>query len=516
MDAIELTLFSSRIEAVCDEMGAVLRRSAFSPNIRDRLDYSCAIFDAAGELCAQAAHIPVHLGSMAFAMREIVSSMEWREGDLVIVNDPFMGGTHLPDVTMISPLRVDGELLGFVVNRAHHADIGAKSPGSMPVSTHLDEEGVVIAPTYLLREGRVQQPFYQQLLAQLHNPELSHGDFEAQISANRAGIERLREWIQSLGVVAYRTGLESLNRYAEQLAADSLRAIPDGRYCFEDEMDDDGQGNSALPIKVAIEVRQGEIEVDFSGTARQVEGNINCPLSVAAAGVYYLFRALMPQQTPAAAGSFRAIKVSAPEGCLLNACRPAAVAAGNVETSSRVVDVVMGALAQAIPQQLAAASQGTMNNLAMGGEVEGRHWDYYETIGGGMGGNPYHAGLSAIQTHMTNTLNTPVEVLEMSAPLRVTEYQLRRGSGGVGRSRGGDGIVRAFHFLQPSRVTLLSERRHCAPWGLSGGERGACGENWLDNLRLASKCSVAVKAGQKLTICTPGGGGFGVATTEDN
>ena len=516
MDAIELTIFSSRIEAVCDEMGAVLRRSAFSPNIRDRLDYSCAIFDAAGELSAQAAHIPVHLGSMAFAMREIVSRMEWHAGDLVIVNDPFMGGTHLPDVTMISPLLVEEQLLGFVVNRAHHADIGAKSPGSMPISSSLEEEGVVIPPTYLLKAGEIQKDFYQQLLSQLRNPELSQGDFEAQISANRAGVQRLQQWIAEQGVEGYQEGLEALNRYAEQLAAESLRAIPEGCYRFEDVMDDDGQGNHSLPIQVSIVVEQGRVMVDFSGTAAQTAGNINCPLSVAAAAVYYVFRALMPAQTPAAAGSFRAISIQATKGSLLHARRPAAVAAGNVETSSRIVDVVMGALAQAIPQQMAAASQGSMNNLAMGGRVGGHHWDYYETIGGGMGASKSCFGLSAVQTHMTNTLNTPIEVLEMSAPLRVTEYSLRRGSGGKGEHCGGDGVVRGFHFLQESSVTLLTERRLHRPWGGSGGEAGLSGENWLDNLRLSSKCTVQVKAGQQLTINTPGGGGFGTATLKKN
>ena len=498
-------------------MGAVLRRSAFSPNIRDRLDYSCAIFDASGELCAQAAHIPVHLGSMAHAMQEIVTCLEWCDGDLVIVNDPFLGGTHLPDITMISPLFVERELLGFVVNRAHHADIGAKSPGSMPVSATLEEEGIVIPPTYLLREDKVQQPFYRELLSRLRNPLWSQGDFEAQISANRAGLKRLSDWIMQLGIKQYRTGLQALNRYAEQLAAAALKQIPDGCYRFVDVMDDDGQGNRELSIAVAITVNAGKIAVDFTGTAPQTIGNINCPLSVAAAGVYYLFRTLMPPQTPAAAGSFRAITITAPEGCLLNAQRPAAVAAGNVETSTRVVDVVMGALAQVIPQQMAAASHGSMNNLAMGGvTAEGEHWDYYETMGGGMGANSQYVGSSAIQTHMTNTLNTPIEVLEMTTPLRMTCYQVRRGSGGEGQHRGGDGVVRGFHFLQPTTVTLLTERRTSMPWGLSGGAPGAQGENRLDDLRLSSKCTVEVKRGEELTISTPGGGGFGLPAINKN
>ncbi|MBC8519339.1 MAG: hydantoinase B/oxoprolinase family protein [Gammaproteobacteria bacterium] len=509
MNAIDLTIFSSRIESVCDEMGAVLRRSAFSPNIRDRLDYSCAIFDADGELCAQAAHIPVHLGSMAFAMRDIVSRMEWQDGDLVILNDPFLGGTHLPDVTMISPVLVSNEHLGFVVNRAHHADIGADTPGSMPISSHLDEEGTVIPPGYLLRKDKIQQTLYSEILSTLRNPELSQGDFEAQISANRAGMARLQGWISQLGVEEFRVGLSELNSYAERLSSTALKQIPDGIYSFEDRMEDDGAGNRDLPIKVSIEVEGGRINVDFSGTTEQTGGNINCPLSVAAAGVYYVFRSLMPPQTPAAAGSFRAITVTAPKGSLLNADRPAAVAAGNVETSSRVVDVVIGALVQAVPEKMAAASQGTMNNVAMGGVVNKRHWDYYETIGGGMGASLNGRGLSAVQTHMTNTLNTPVEVLEMSTPLQLTEYAVRRGSGGDGDHSGGDGIVRTFKFLEETTVTLLTERREISPWGVDGGSQGQSGRNMLDGELLPAKCSILVDAGQILSIETPGGGGAG-------
>lgn len=513
MNAIDLTIFSSRIEAVCDEMGAVLRRSAFSPNIRDRLDYSCAIFDLDGELCAQAAHIPVHLGSMAFAMRDIVSRMEWHDGDLVILNDPYLGGTHLPDVTMISPVVVDDEHLGFVVNRAHHADIGADTPGSMPISSSLSEEGTVIPPGYLLRQDKIQQPLYSDILSTLRNPELSQGDFEAQISANRAGLVRLQEWISKLGTEEFRGGLSELNSYAERLSSIALKKIPDGVYGFEDLMEDDGAGNRDIPIRVSIKVEDGDINVDFSGTARQTDGNINCPLSVAAAGAYYVFRSLMPPQTPAAAGSFRAIKVTAPKGALLNADRPAAVAAGNVETSSRVVDVIVGALVKAIPEKMAAASQGTMNNIAMGGVVNGRHWDYYETIGGGMGAGLGEDGLSAVQTHMTNTLNTPIEVLEMSTPLQLKEYALRRGSGGEGEYAGGDGIVRTFKFLAETTVTLLTERRSIAPWGIWGGGEGMAGRNLLDGELLPAKCSLVVQPGEILSIETPGGGGAGYVSS---
>ncbi|MCW8919185.1 MAG: hydantoinase B/oxoprolinase family protein [Gammaproteobacteria bacterium] len=514
MDVIELSLFASRIEAVCEEMGAVLRRTALSPNIKDRLDFSCAVFDAAGALCAQAAHIPVHLGSMAFAMRDIVggiaSDIEWHEGDMVVLNDPFLGGTHLPDVTLIAPFFVHGELLGFVANRAHHADIGGHAPGSMPLSRSLEEEGIVIPPSHLIRGGKLNETVLARLPGGGKDHTL-HGDFAAQVSANRSGVARLAELIQGMGVAVYRTALAELNDYAERLARSALATIPDGVYRFADCLDDDGLGNQDLIIAVRLVVEHDTIEVDFAGTAAQTAGNVNCPLSVAAAGVYYLFRCLMPEHTPACAGAFRAITLSAPEGSLLNAQRPAAVAAGNVETSTRVVDVLCGALAQAIPDQIPAASHGSMNNLAMGyrGSNGERKWDYYETIGGGMGAGAHGGGLSGLQTHMTNTLNTPIEVLEMNYPLRLRRYGVRRGSGGAGQRRGGDGLIREFEFLAPAEVTLLTERRIHAPWGLAGGAAGAVGKNDVNGVPLPGKVMVSVATGDRLTIATPGGGGWG-------
>ncbi len=513
MNTIELTIFASRISAVCDEMGAVLQRAALSPNIKDRLDFSCAVFDARGELCAQAAHIPVHLGSMAYAMAGIVGELTWRPGDMVIVNDPFLGGTHLPDVTLIAPLFQEGELTAFVANRAHHADIGASTPGSMPLSRRLDEEGVVIPPAHLIRAGQLDSDFLAAIVSATGNAEQSHGDFSAQISANRTGIERLGLLLDALGRATFIEALAQLNGYAERMARSALVSIPDGCYRFEDVMDDDGMGHEALAIRAAITVAGGEVRVDFDGTAAQTRGNINCPLSVAAAAVYYVFRCLMPPQTPACAGAFRAIDIVAPPATLVNARRPAAVAAGNVETSTRIVDVVIGALAQAIPAQIAAASHGSMNNVAMGARGEGG-WDYYETLGGGMGASASQPGLSAVQTHMTNTLNTPIESLEMHYPLRIHRYSVRRGSGGRGRCRGGDGLVREFEFLRPATVTLLTERRYQRPWGLEGGEPGAAGVNRLDGDLLPAKVSFQARAGQRLLIETPGGGGWGAVGSE--
>ena len=366
MNVIELSLFANRIAAVCDEMGAVLRHAAFSPNIRDRLDYSCAIFDPDGALCAQAAHIPVHLGSMAFAMRDVVSRFDWQAGDAVIFNDPFLGGTHLPDVTLVAPLFVEGALAGFVANRAHHADIGADSPGSMPISKSLEEEGQVISPLLLVKSGMLIETIMDELISVTRNSSESRGDFTAQLSSISKGVQRLQALVAPMGKAAYLSALDALNNYAEQLARTALQDIPQGEYQFEDVMDDDGLGHRDIKIKVSLRVTHDEIVADFSGTQGQVEGNINCPLSVAAAAVFYVFRCLMPEQTPACAGSFRPIRLHAPEGCLLNARYPAAVAAGNVETSTRIVDVLLGALAQAIPDKIPAASHGSMNNVAMG------------------------------------------------------------------------------------------------------------------------------------------------------
>ncbi len=508
MDAIELSLFAGRMDAACEEMGAQLQRAAFSPNIRDRLDFSCAVFDPHGELCAQAAHIPVHLGSMAYAMRDIVKNIDWRPGDMIALNDPFLGGTHLPDVTLIAPVYSQRERVGFVANRAHHADIGANSPGSMPISRSLEEEGHIIPPQHIMRADEVDTALLAGFTRSTRNPRDAEGDFAAQIAANRRGLKRLAPLIASLGVDRYLAALAELNDYAERLARTALNDIPHGRYEFTDYMDDDGLGNRDIPIRATATVNANRIDVDFTGTSLQVEGNINCPLPVTAAAVLYVFRCLMPAHTPACAGSFRPIRLSAPFGSLLNAQRPAAVAAGNVETSTRIVDVVLGALSKAIPERIPAASHGSMNNLAMGESGEAP-WGYYETIGGGMGAGPRAAGLSAVQTHMTNTRNTPIEVLEMRYPVRVRRYAIRRGSGGEGRHAGGDGLIREYEFLRPILFTLLTERRTHRPWGLAGGSAGQSGVNRLNNEILSGKVEREARPGDRLVIETAGGGGWG-------
>lgn len=505
MDPIALSLFVNRLASICREMGATLRRAALSPNIKDRLDYSCALFDARGELCAQAAHIPVHLGSMAYAMRGIVAAIDWRPGDMIIVNDPYLGGTHLPDVTVVAPVFSDGECVAFVANRAHHADIGCARPGSMPLSRHLDEEGLVIAPRHLLRAGEADAEMHALLAARLRNPSATLADLAAQISANRIGLERLLALCDSLGPAPFAAGLSEVNDYAETLARGALAALPTGQYTFDDVLDGDGVDATPISLRVTLTLGDGSARVDFTGSAAQVQGNVNCPMAVTAAAVYYAFYTLMPADTPPCAGSLRPLHIIAPEGCVLNARRPAAVAAGNCETSQRIVDVILGALAKALPDSIPAASHGSMNNVAMGGAG----WDYYETIGGGTGAHAGGRGLDAVHSHMTNTLNTPVEVLEMTYPLRILRYGIRRGSGGAGRERGGDGIERCYEFLADAQVTVLSERRECAPWGLAGGAPGTPGRNELNGAPLAGKCEVDLKAGDRLLIMSAGGGGWG-------
>ena len=508
MDAIELTLFSHRIQAVCDEMGANLMRTAFSPNIKDRLDFSCAIFNADGQLCGQAAHIPVHLGSMAFAMSNIISQFEWRPGDMVILNDPFLGGTHLPDVTLIAPLFFNNKLCAFIANRAHHADIGSDTPGSMPIANNINQEGLIISPKFLLRNFKYHENTLNDILNSLHNPEMGKADFNAQISSINHGLQRLNQLVGKTGFEKFIAALEHLNNYSELLAKTVFKNIPEGEYYFSDFMDDDGAGNTNIEIKVKIKIKDEKIDVDFDGTADQVKGNINCPVSVTAAAVYYCFYSLMPPHTPACAGSFRPVKLSVPDGCFINANHPAAVAAGNVETSTRIVDVVLGALAQAIPETIPAASHGSMNNIAMGSEK----WDYYETLGGGMGANMNGDGQDAVQTHMTNTLNTPIEILEKYYPLRINQYAIRKNSGGEGKYTGGDGLIREYIFLEPCTVTLLTERRESSPWGIQGGEAGSKAINFLNSKKLPAKTEIQTEANDCLTIMTAGGGGWGAAS----
>jgi N-methylhydantoinase B len=518
IDGVEMALFASRVQSICDEMGAVLKRAAFSPNIKDRLDFSCALFDADGALFAQAAHIPVHLGSMAFAMAEIVARFDWRMGDLVLLNDPFLGGTHLPDVTAIAPVFSAGDHLGFAATRAHHAHIGAERPGSMPVSTRLEEEGLIIAPMVARRAGALTEAgraLFDALGSATAETEEDYSadpalaDFFAQMSACTLGARRVAELATALPNAGFGARIASLNEYAERIARDALSALPAGRYAATDLMDDDGAGTVDVPIRLQLDIAEGTVVADFTASADQVAGNINCPRAVTAAAVFYVFRCLMPANAPAVAGALRPIRLRTRRGSIVDAERPAAVAAGNVETSMRIVDVLLRALADAMPERIPAASQGTMNNLAMGLHTAARRWAYYETMAGGAGAHATGAGASGVHSHMTNTLNTPVESLESHYPVRVLRYALRPGSGGAGAHRGGDGLVREFEFLEATEITLLTERRRRGPYGLAGGASGTPGRNLLNGAPLPAKAERSVAAGDRLRIETPGGGGFG-------
>jgi len=511
MTRVELSLFSHRLSAICDEMGAGLKRSSLSPNIKDREDFSCALFDGEGELVAQAAHIPVHLGSMAYAMHNVVRGFQWRKGDEVVFNDPFLGGTHLPDITVVQPIFSEGVLLGFSASRAHHADVGGIQPGSMGICRSLHEEGVVLSPKLWRRAGEECPETIRAFLARVRNPEERLGDLAAQRSACVIGGRRLLELATEYDVVP---SLSELLTASEIYGRETIGSIPNGVYSFEDALEDDGLGHGPFPIRIAIGIKGKTANIDFTGTALQCPGPMNCPLPVTAAAVFYAFRCLMPGYTPQTSAIFRPIKISAPPGCLVNARSGAAVAAGNVETSQRIVDVVLGALAQALPERIPAASQGTMNNVIFGGRhTDGSNWVYYETIGGGMGAGSSHAGLDGVQCHMTNTKNTSIEVLEMHYPLRIHQYLIRHRSGGAGRHRGGNGIIREWEALEDCHLSLLSERRQSQPWGLHGGGPGARGRNLIYQNRqwqeLAGKCTTRLSRGDRLRIETPGGGGFG-------
>ena len=508
MNPIELNLFSSRVASVCDEMGLVLRRAAFSPNIKDRLDFSCALFCPKGKLFAQADHMPVHLGSMAFAMGSIVSLIDWRKGDMLMFNDPFLGGTHLPDVTLVTPVFAkSGEQIGFVANRAHHANIGCETPGSMPVSSTLDQEGIIIPPTILIRDNEIQSKASQYLDI---NPDGLTGDIAAQVGANRVGVLGFESLVNKLGMTKYQENKAQLNDFAERMAMKTVSELTSGDYYFQDYLDDDGCGTRNIRLSIKLSIDSKIAELDLTESEDMVNGNLNCPESVVAAAGLYCFRCLMPVNAPACEGLFRPIKIKTRRGSIVNAVRSAAVAAGNVETSMRLVDLVFGALAQSIPSRIPAASQGTMNNVAMGyiDSVKNTRWDYYETIAGGMGGGPNYPGLHGVHSHMTNTLNTPIESLEMHYPLRIQRYEIRKASYGKGEQKGGNGIIREYEFLETTRVSLLSERRLRRPWGLHGGGSGELGINLLNDKVLPGKCVFDAKKGDRLTIMTPGGGGW--------
>ncbi len=514
VNPILLEVFKNRFSAIAEEMGATLQRTAFSANIKERKDFSCAIFNSKGDMIAQAAHIPVHLGSMPMSVKSAIESVDMEDGDMVILNDPYKGGTHLPDITLIAPVFVDGEVLFYVANRAHHADIGGISSGSMPISTSIFQEGINIPPLKLVKKGKIDEEILYFIKNNVRTPEEREGDFKSQISANLTGIKRLKELIESYSpeeVVFYG---ERLLEYSEKMMKSVIKGIPDGVYEAYDFMEDDGIERKDIKIHVEVEIKDDKAIVDFSKTDSQTEGSINAVFSITASAVYYVFRSLIEKDIPTNAGCFNPIQIKTKKGTVVDAVFPAPVSAGNVETSQRIVDVVLKALSKAIPDKIPSASQGTMNNITIGGidpQTE-KTFTYYETIGGGMGASFHDDGESAIQSHMTNTMNTPVEALEFQYPLMITRYGIRKGSGGNGKRKGGDGIVREFLFLVDSEVTVISERRKIPPYGLFGGENGEVGKNIFirgdEETVMEGKFHKKVKAGDRIRIETPGGGGF--------
>ncbi len=519
VDPARLEVVRHLLAACAEEMGTVLRRTAYSPNIKERRDYSCAVFDADARMAAQAAHIPVHLGSMPLSVRACVEELELAAGDVAILNDPFRGGTHLPDVTMVAPVHGDGHdgRLGWVAARAHHADVGGAAPGSMALAREVHEEGLVIPPVKLVEAGRPRRGVLETVLANVRTPDERAGDLRAQRAAVERGVARMRELADREGADGLAACMAALHRRGARAVRRVLSDLPDGAWRFEDVLEDDGHGGGPFRIAVELSVDGDEMRIDFTDTDDQAEGGINAVRAVTVSAVHYVVRALAGEDVPSSGGCMEPVEVVTRPGTLVDARRPAAVAGGNVETSQRVVDVVLGALARARPDRIPAASQGTMNNVAVGGRRPdgGGRWAYYETVAGGAGAGAGGDGTDAIHTHMTNTLNTPVEALEHACPLRVRRYGVRRGSGGDGRRRGGDGVVRELAFRAPATVTLLADRRRRGPYGLEGAEDGAAGRDLLirdgEVRELPAKGTVRVRPGDVLRVETPGGGGWGGA-----
>jgi len=487
VDPAELEIFKNLFHAAAEEMGAGLRRSAFSPNIKERRDYSCAVFDGKGRVVAMGDHMPVHLGSMPMSVAAALDALELESGSIAMLNDPYAGGTHLPDITLVMPV-MPARRMGrksrpvfYVANRAHHSDVGGAQPASMGLSEDIYQEGLRIPPVYLARRGAVQRDILAMLLANVRTPAEREGDLMAQVAACRLGERRLRELLEAYGIPKVCFYLDALQTYSARLMRQALLQIPDGTYSAQDYLDDDGFSSEPVPLRVSIKIRHGKARVDFAGSAPACRGSVNAVMAITISAVFYVFRCLLGEDVPACAGLLEPIEVRAPEGSVVNARAPSAVAAGNVETSQRIVDVLLRALAKPLPHRIPAASSGTMNNLSFGGvdPRTGEAFAYYETIGGGMGARPTADGLSGVHTHMTNSLNTPIEALEAAYPVRVRRYSLRRDSGGKGQFRGGDGIIREIEFLTDVRASILSERRRLQPYGLAGGRPGEAGRNEL-------------------------------------
>jgi N-methylhydantoinase B len=519
--AVELEVFRHLFTALAEEMGAALKRASFSPNIKERRDYSCALFNPRGEAVSLGDHMPVHLGAMPMSVESALAELGTLEaGDVVCLNDPFRGGTHLPDITLISAVHhEDGALLGYVASRAHHSDVGGSTPGSMPLAREIFEEGVRIPPVRLWTRGVRNDDLWRTLLANVRTPVERAGDLDAQLAALHTGATRLLEIAGRRGIDETLAAMDALIEYADRLVEAGLERIPDGTYAAEDFIEDDGFGSGPVPIRATMTLRGSSLTIDFEGTAPQVPGGVNAVAAITSSATRYVVRcvveALLGEPLPAGGGSMSAVSLVLPERSLVNAGPPASVAAGNVETSQRITDVLMTAFAEALPDLMPALSQGTMNNTTVGGvdPRTGEPFAYYETVGGGMGAGPEGDGLSGVHVHMSNSLNTPVEALEHAYPFRITAYGIRRGTGGAGLHRGGDGLRRDLQVLGPARVALLCERRTAGPAGARGGADGASGENVLvrdgTETHLEGKATFFAQAGDIIGIRSPGGGGWG-------
>jgi N-methylhydantoinase B/oxoprolinase/acetone carboxylase alpha subunit len=514
MNAIELELFRHLLTSIAEEMGIVLRKTSYSANIKERRDYSCAVYDALGQTVAMGDHMPVHLGAMPLSVEAVRVSFDLGPGDVALVNDPFRGGTHLPDITAVAPVFTRGRKRPafYLANRAHHADVGGMSPGSMPLAREIYQEGLRLPPVLIQRGGKLDRGLLDLILANVRTPMEREGDLMAQLMALHRGEMRLIELVAKYGEARVQRNMRDLEDYSERMMRAALRALPRGVFRFEDYLEGDG---TLYKIRVAVTLGGDRATVDFTGSCAQVDGPVNANLAVTTAATMYVFRCLVPEEIPFTAGILRPIAIVAPEGSIVNARPPAAMAAGNVETSQRITDVILGALAKAAPARIPAASCGTMNNLSFGGvRSDGVPFAYYETIAGGMGASQNGPGHSATHTHMTNSWNTPVEAFEHQYPLRIESYRVRANSGGRGLHRGGDGIVREFRFLAPAEVTILSDRRLRGPYGLAGGEPGKTGRNTLLRsgrrpMELPAKTRFEIASGDVLRIETPGGGGWG-------
>jgi N-methylhydantoinase B len=533
-DPIELEVFKNLYHSIAEEMGAALRRTSFSPNIKERRDYSCAVFDGDGQVLAMGDHMPVHLGSMPMSVAAAIERCAMEPGDIVMLNDPFCGGTHLPDITLVMPVYVKkGKSRTpdfYVASRAHHADVGGTFPGSMGPCSEIYQEGFRIPPVKIMCGGKLVPDVLALLLNNVRTPEEREGDLGAQIAACQTGVQRLRDICSRYEIARVKAAGGELLAYSEELMRGFLRDLPPGTYQAEDFLDDDGISPEPVRIAVSIQVSrprgrpskqtEAEVTIDFTGSSPQVQGAINAVEAITCSACFYVFRCLLREDVPATAGLMRPIKVIAPSGTVVNARPPAAVAGGNVETSQRIVDVLLKALAKAIPDRIPAAAAGTMNNLTIGGidPRSGEPFAYYETIAGGMGARPNKDGVSGVHTHMTNSLNTPAEALEYAYPVRLRRYSLRPDSGGRGLHAGGDGIVREIEVLTDAQVTLLADRRSRGPYGLAGGNDGARGRTVVVHLdgseeELAGKCSVRLRSGERVRVESPGGGGWGAPRT---